>query len=110
MNELFPTTQKKHNVAAPFSTKLRSERAQVSIMQGVSMLSITETNRGLMNCFTMKEANPAQLNDLLNFRSIDQREYLQRIASVILKNPSVHAPNRRRRLQTFSAKRLQNRE
>ena len=59
-----------------------------------------------MNYFTMKEANAAQQNDLLNFRCIGQQEFLQRISSVTLKNPSVHAPNRRRRLQTFSEKKI----
>ena len=43
---------------------------------------------------------------LLNFRCIGQQEFLQRISSVTLKNPSVHAPNRRRRLQTFSEKKI----
>ena len=70
------------------------------------MLSATESNRGLLNYFTGKEANPAQQNDLLNFRLIGQQEFLQRISSVILKNPSVHAPNRRRRLQTFSERKV----
>ena len=70
------------------------------------MLLVTENNRGLSNYFTGKEANPAQQNDLLNFRFIGQQEFLQRIASVILKQPSVCAPNRRRRLQTFSEKKI----
>ena len=70
------------------------------------MLSLTENNRGLINNFTRKEANPVQQNDLMNFRFLGQQEFLQRISSVILKNPSVHAPNRRRRLQTFSEKKV----
>ena len=112
-NELFPTRmQKKNNITAPFSTKpndMKCEQnvcAQVSILQETGMLSITEQNRGVMNYFTKKEANAAQQNDLLNFRCIGQQEFLQRISSVTLKNPSVHAPNRRRRLQTFSEKKI----
>lgn len=54
--------------------------------------------------FTKKEANEAQTYDLLNFRIIGQCEFLQRIAAVILKQPSVKAPNRKRRLQTLSEK------
>ena len=112
-NELFPTRmQKKNNITAPFSTKpndMKCEQnvcAQVSILQETGMLSITEQNRGVMNYFTNKEANAAQQNDLLNFRCIGQQEFLQRISSVTLKNPSVRAPNRRRRLQTFSEKKI----
>ena len=74
----------------------------VSLLQGADVLPLTENNRGLVNKFTQKEANSAQQHDLLNFRLIGQQEYLQRVSAVMLKNPSVNAPNRRRRLQTFS--------
>ena len=57
---------------------------------------VTEKNRGLKNYFTGKEANHAQQSDLLNFRFLGQQEFLQRISSMILKTPSVRAPNRRR--------------
>ena len=111
-NELFPTRIQKKEITGPFSTQpndLKCEQnicSQVRVLQEAGMLSATESNRGLLNYFTGKEANPAQQNDLLNFRLIGQQEFLQRISSVILKNPSVHAPNRRRRLQTFSERKV----
>jgi hypothetical protein len=37
-------------------------------------------------------------------------EYLQRISSVILKQPSTAAPNRKHRIQTFTEKKTQNRK
>ncbi len=43
---------------------------------------------------------------MMNFRSIGQQEFLLRISSVILKQPSVHAPNRKKRLQTFSERKI----
>lgn len=45
-----------------------------------------------------------------HFRDIGQKEFLLRIASVILKQPSVHAPNRRKRLQTFAERKIINQE
>ena len=110
--ELFPTQKKKNEITGPFSTQpndLKSEQnihSQVCALQESGMLLVTENNRGLSNYFTCKEANPAQQNDLLNFQLIGQQEFLQRIASVILKQPSVCAPNRRCRLQTFSEKKI----
>ena len=63
-------------------------------------------NRGLVNKFTKKEANSVQEHDLMNFRLIGQQEFLQRVSAVILQNPSVHAPNRKHRLQTFSERKI----
>ena len=43
-----------------------------------------------------------QANDISTFRSIGEKEFLQRITFFILKQPSTKAPNRKRHLQTFS--------
>lgn len=42
------------------------------------------------------------MTHILNKRHIGQREYLGRVGAVILRQPSFQAPNRQRRLQTFS--------
>ena len=113
-NQLFPTqVQQKNKIATPYTTNTNDMKceqnicAQVSLLHEVGMLSlVTEKNRGLKNYFTGKEANHAQQSDLLNFRFLGQQEFLQRISSMILKTPSVRAPNRRRRLQTFSEKKV----
>ena len=54
----------------------------------------------------IKVANPAQRSDLINFLSLGQQEFFAKgiLSSVILKTPSVQAPNRKHRLQTFSEK------
>ena len=59
-------------------------------------------NSELRNPYTHKEATPQQTNDLLTFRSIGEKEFLQMITSFILKQPSTLAPNRKRHLLTFS--------
>ena len=79
----------------------------VSLLQTADVLSTTlETNRGLINKFTQKEATAVQHHDLMNFRLIGQQEFMQRVSAVVLKNPSVHVPKRRQRLQMFSEKKI----
>ena len=78
----------------------------VELLQTADVLPLTTKNRGLVNKFTQKVANPAQRSDLLNFQSLGQQEFLQRVSSVILKTPSVQTPNRKHRLQTFSEKKV----
>ena len=111
--QLFPSKRENQKVlSSPFSSTpndIKSEQnilAQINAMETGNMFPPTNTNRGLINPFTNKEAIAGQQHDLLNFRSIGQQEFLLRITSVILKQPSVHAPNRRRRLQTFSERKV----
>lgn len=61
-------------------------------------------NNTLKNPFEKCSLTPDQIYDLLNFRKIGQQHFLQRISAVILKNPSVKAPNRKLALKTFSIK------
>ena len=62
------------------------------------------TNRGLLNPYTLQQATSEQSHDLLGFRTIGEKEYFNRIDYFILKTPSVKAPRRQRRLQTFTVK------
>ena len=112
-SQLFPTTpEKKNSITTPYTTNsndFKTEQnvnAMVSLLQEAEIFTMVEKNRGLVNKFTKKEANAVQQHDLMNFRLIGQQEYKQRISAVILKNPSVGAPNRKRRLQTFSEKKV----
>ncbi len=110
--QLFPE-DKRHSesgIVPPFS-KARAdykheENIQVlsKLIHTKSVFKVPDRNRGLMNPFKDKVATPEQAHDLLKFRSIGQQEFLLRIRYYILKEPSVHAPNRKRRLQTFSEK------
>ena len=107
--QVLPTTEDRQtSVTSPFPTKpddIKSEQniqAQIKSLNTNHLLAVSESNRGLINPFTQKHATASQHHDLLNFRDVGQKEFLLRIASVILKQPSVHAPNRRKRLQTFT--------
>ena len=91
-SQLFPTrAQKKSNITTPYTAKPNDFKCEqnvcalVSLLNEADMLSLTENNRGLINNFTRKEANPVQQNDLMNFRFLGQQEFLQRISSVIQK-------------------------
>ena len=107
--------QSKHSqkpIESPFSScpndKKHEQNVQVEmdLIKAKALFALDTTNRGLINPFTDKIATPQQSNDLLSFRSIGEQQYYQRIVSFILKNPSVRAPNRKRRLQTFSEKKV----
>ena len=107
--QLFPETKMKaDSTHSPFSSDSNAMKfeqnvvAMMSIIQSKSLLAMAEENRGLLNPFCGKVGNAQQTHDLLNFRNVGQQEFLNRIAYFIIKQPSVHAPNRRRRLHTFS--------
>ena len=111
--QLFPTKKDQYTIIkSPLSSNPsdikcnHNIQAQIQVIETNKLLILTDTNRGLINPFTKKEATAGQHHDLLNFRSVGQQEFLLRISSVILKQPSVHAPNRRRRLQTFSERKV----
>ena len=77
---------------------------QIELADAKSLLPLTNINRGLINPFSNKIATPEQSSDLLAFRSIGNCEFLLKTASNILRNPSVNAPTRKRRLRTFTEK------
>ena len=114
--QLFPETKPKDNtINSPFSSDsndYKFEQNVLAIMHTInrkSLLDVTIDNRGLLNPFSGKQATPQQSHDLLHFRTIGQQEFLLRVAYFILKQPSVQAPNRRRRMQTFSERQVKTR-
>ena len=102
------------SITSPLSVKPNDTKSEHNIilclmMRAIErndMLPTSDTNRGLINPFSKKQATSVQTNDLLNFRCIGQREFLLRVSVDMLKQPSVRVPNRRRRLQTFSDKKV----
>ena len=82
---------------------------QVETIQSSSLFETTIINRGLFNPFTNQKATQQQSHDLLNFRQIGQEDYELRIANFILRQPSVEAPNRNCRMQTFSVRQVKTR-
>ena len=107
-NELFPErTTKNNSPESPFLSESKLESNIITIMKTVknkSLLEIADKNRGLINPFSMKVAKAKQEHDLLHFREIGQAEFNDRIKNCILKTPSTQAPNRKRRLETFTVK------
>ena len=100
--------QQQPTITSPFLSSPNDRKcelniqAQILAMKTHSLFSVDGKNSELRNPYTHKEATPQQTNDLLTFRSIGEKEFLQRITSFILKQPSTLAPNRKRHLLTFS--------
>ena len=116
--EILPTAKdKSHSIESPFSSLPNDRKCeqnitpQIEAIHSSGFLAITTENRGLINPFTQKCAIPTEKHNLLNFRAIGEREFLQQITSMILKQPSVHvnAPKCRHRLQTFSERKINKR-
>ncbi len=106
--QLYPDKQKEEHRKSLLSSQSTDKafnnnvKAQMRQMKDKALFEVTSINRGLINPMTGVHAGSEQEHDLLNFRYIGQREYLARIASVILQQPSATVPNRKRRLVTFS--------
>ena len=114
--QTFPTKSKQTiPISSPYSScpnDIKCEQniqVQIQVATEKCLLPITGVNRGLINPFTQTQATAIQQHDLLNFRTIGEKEYLLRVSSVILKQPSVNAPNRKKRLQTFSERKVNKR-
>ena len=113
-SHLFPEEKKKQHedVSSPLSKKpddIKREhniRCRIEAIKNSGMLEHVSTNRGPINPFTKKTATTQQSCDLLSFRDIGQREFLNHITFCIHKQPSTSTTVRNRRLQTFSSKKV----
>ena len=76
----------------------------------MDLLPLAKENRGLVNPFSKQKATPEQENDLLKFYTIGQSEINKYIAYYILKQASVQAPQRKRKLCTFSERKPSKRQ
>ena len=82
---------------------------QIASIDNASLLNICSTDRGLVNPFCDKKATPEQEHDLLiSFRGIGQEAFLSYVNTTMLKQPSTCKTIRKKRLQTFSAKKKSN--
>lgn len=102
--ETFPELKQKQK---PIDSLISSNSNDLKFMGNVTaMMNTMETHkafsvasqRGLLNPYTLQQATNEQSHDM------GEKEYFSRIECFILKTPSVEAPNRQQRLQTFSVK------
>ena len=95
--QLFPATAESgKKTTTPFTSHPKNVNTIVSLIQEADVLPYSENNPGLHNKFTNKVANAPE----------PSTNRARRVSAVMLKNPSVHAPNRKRRLQTLSDKKV----
>ena len=71
---------------------------------------LNSPEKSLCHLFQQKQPSPEQIHDLINFRKIGQTEYERRVEYFVLRNPSVKAPKRRKRLLTFTERRATKRK
>ena len=67
--------------------------------------SLANGSEALHHLFNPKTLSSEQIQDLLNFRDVGQKEYDLRVESYILRNPSVVPPKHRKSLLTFAERR-----
>ena len=79
-------------------------QAQIQCIEENSLFNLHETDRGLINPFSNKVATPEQEYDLLNYRFMGNKAFLEYVLSTVLKQPSTSTTIRKKRMQTFSEK------
>ena len=110
-NQLFP--ERKNTSFKPITTihatdpeskKLEGNvHCQLKKLDSSSLATNDSTE--LCYLFNQKTLSSEQVHDLMNFRSIGQREYDLRVKSHILRNPSANPPKHRKSLLTFTERR-----
>ena len=68
----------------------------MAIIESAALLSLQDRDCGLVNPFSKKTANPAQKHDLLEIRNIGCDEFEKYVLYYILRQASVHPPQRKR--------------
>ena len=108
------TEQKDELIEAFISQKSVDIETQKNIERQIKCLNehalFSNIKTELRNPFTQVELSKEQAHDLMNFRHIGQRQFLLRIKAVVLKQPSVKAPNRKNNLKTFTEKKRNSRQ
>ena len=107
--QLFPEQEAHDNtLKSPFTNQPNDKKFQANVQANITdirshgMFETTHDNRGLVNPFSSKKPSKEQYHDLMNFRAIGNDEFLTRIKYTVLRESSVQAPNRKKRLQTFT--------
>ena len=75
---------------------------QVEKLKSNSTLIVSNQDTSLCHLFNQKQPAPEQVQDLMNFREIGQKEFESRVEYDVLRDPSVKPPKRRKRLLTFT--------
>ena len=78
--------------------------AQITLILSAQYLSFTSASTGLLNPFSKRSATQEEQHDLMQFRDIGQREFERHVGYYVLKQPSVHPPQRKKRLLTLTKK------
>lgn len=107
--QLFPEQNKKHSsvIKTIHATDRESVKLEMNVKCQVEHLKYSNianviSHKKLRHLFKQTEPTPDQVNDLMTFRDIGKKAFETRIEYDILRNPSVKAPKRQKRLLTFT--------
>ena len=107
--ELFPERKNEiiKEITTIHSTESESKKLEGNIRSMLQKLGTSTLSSGsaLHHLFNPKTLSSEQIQDLLNFRDVGQKEYDLRVESYILRNPSVKPPKHRKSLLTFAERR-----
>ena len=81
-------------------------QSQVTKLKQDSTLVYDNHDNTFSHLFNHKKPTPEQIQDLMNFREIGQKEFEHRVQYAILGSPSVTPAKRRKRLLTFTERRV----
>ena len=107
--QLFPEEkQEKSKDPSLFSTnsQLKKHQSNVEVIKECISGRLLSETQELNNPFSGKIATQQQREDLMNFYSIGEREFEKYAEYHILRRPSTNAPNRKRKLVTFSERKV----
>ena len=81
-------------------------QSQVTKLKQDSTLVYDNHDNTFNHLFNHKKPTPEQIQDLMNFREIGQKEFERRVQYAILGSPSVTPAKRRKRLLIFTERRV----
>ena len=108
--KLFPERKNEiiKEITTIHSTESESKKLEGNIrsmLQKLGTSTLANGSKALYHLFNPKTLSSEQIQDLLNFRGVGQKEYDLRVESYILRNPSVKPPKHRKSLLTFAERR-----
>ena len=107
--QLFPEEKKNSPmVTSLYTTESQTKKHNMNVetIAECARKLLIEATHDLSNPYSKKPSTPQQREDLMNFYSIGESEFEKYVEYNVLRRPSTCAPNRKRKLLTFSERKI----